>query len=233
MITLRPAEERGHANYGWLDTHHTFSFNTYFDPRHMGFRALRVINDDTIQPDSGFGKHPHKDLEIVTYVLNGALTHQDSTGGGGVLRRGDVQHMSAGTGVRHSEFNASKSDAVRLLQIWLLPKRDGLPPRYEQKTFDDGEKLNRLRILASPDGQEGSLIIGQDAKVYASLLDAGRSLEYLPSPGRNAWVQVAEGEIEVNGVTLKSGDGAAISGESNLKVQGRQGRSEFLLFDLA
>ncbi len=256
MITLRPAGERGHANYGWLDTHYTFSFNTYFDPRHMGFRTLRVINDDTVQPNRGFGTHPHKDMEIVTYVISGALTHRDSTGAGGTLHRGDVQHMSAGTGVRHSEFNDSQAEAVHLLQIWLLPERDGLPPRYDQKTFGDDEKRNRLRLIVSPDGEEGSLIASQDAKVYASLLEDGQSIEYLIAQGRHAWVQVAEGEIELNGLALKTGDGAAVSPdqhtegplegapreiqrtpgtpeESNLQLKGRGTRSEFLLFDLA
>lgn len=234
MITLRPAGERGHANHGWLDTYHTFSFDSYYDPRHMGFRSLRVINEDVVQPSAGFPNHGHRDMEILTYVLEGELTHRDSTGGGGVIRPGDVQHMSAGSGVQHSEYNQSSSEAVHLLQIWIKPERAGIPPSYEQKNFPPEERLNRLQLVAARGSEDGALPLHQNAKVYASLLEAGRSLAYELAPGRHAWLQVARGEVTLNGTTMKTGDGAAISKETELKIAAQgESSAEFLLFDLA
>ena len=232
MITLRPAHERGHADHGWLDSRHTFSFADYFDPRHMGFRSLRVLNDDRVAPGAGFPAHPHRDMEIVTYVLEGALEHKDSMGTGSVIRRGDVQRMSAGTGVTHSEFNASHSELVHLLQIWLLPERRGLPPSYEQKSFSDEEKRGRFKLVASRAGREGSVTIHQDVDLYATLLEPGESLSHALSPGRNAWVHVARGAASVNGYELTAGGAAALSGESVVELAA-SGSSEVLLFDLA
>ena len=231
-ITVRPSEARGHAEHGWLDSYHSFSFADYYDPQHMGFRALRVINEDVIQPDTGFGTHGHRDMEIVTYIVDGVLEHQDSTGQRAQIRRGEVQRMSAGTGIRHSEFNASPQHLVKLLQIWLLPDTEGLPPGYEQKLFDDAGKRNRLRLLAAPGGGDGALSIHQDARVYASLLDGGASVELPLQAGRGAWLQMVEGEVAVNGVHLKAGDGAAIEGVAALAITAAM-PSEFLLFDLA
>jgi redox-sensitive bicupin YhaK (pirin superfamily) len=231
-LTLRPARERGHANHGWLDTWHSFSFADYFDPAQMGFRDLRVINDDTIGAAAGFPTHGHRDMEIVTYMVQGALAHKDSTGGEGVLKRGDVQAMSAGTGVRHSEFNPSPSEAARLLQIWILPKEDGLEPAYRQKTFADETKENTLRLLVSEDGRAGSLAINQDVAVFASLLDEGKTVTHSLRPKHGAWIQVVEGAIQVNGQVLRSGDGAAIEAEPKIEIAAQE-RSEFLLFDLA
>jgi quercetin 2,3-dioxygenase len=228
---LRPAAERGHANFGWLDSHHTFSFANYYDPRHMGFRQLRVINDDTVSPDGGFDTHGHRDMEIISYVVRGALAHRDTTGGDGVLKRGDVQAMSAGTGVRHSEFNASGEEDVRFLQIWILPEHDGLPAAYRQAHFADEAKRNTLRLIVAPDGPDGALDINQDVRVYASLLDEGASLSHTLAAGRGAWVQVVDGNIEVNGKTLTSGDGLAIEDVERLDIAAR-GKAEFLLFDL-
>jgi len=228
---LRPAAERGHANFGWLDSHHTFSFANYYDPRHMGFRQLRVINDDTVSPDGGFDTHGHRDMEIISYVVRGALAHRDTTGGDGVLKRGDVQAMSAGTGVRHSEFNGSGEEDVRFLQIWVLPERDGLKPAYRQAQFSDEAKRNQLRLIVAPGGPEGSLHINQDVRVYASLLDGGASVSHQLAAGRGAWVQVVDGDIEVNGKTLTSGDGLAIEDVERLDIAAR-GKAEFLLFDL-
>jgi hypothetical protein len=234
MITIRLADDRGHADYGWLDTHYSFSFADYFDTRHMGFRDLRVINEDRVQGGKGFGMHGHRDMEIVTYVLSGALEHRDSMGNGAVMRRGDVQHMSAGTGVRHSEFNPSAREPLHLLQIWLMPEREDIHPGYEQKTFSEEEKRNQLRLLASHDGDDGSLTMHQNAKIFASVLDGGKSVRYALSPGRHAWVQVASGAVDVNGTRLSAGDGAAISEESALAISGQSKQaSEFLLFDLA
>jgi quercetin 2,3-dioxygenase len=232
MITLRRAEDRGHANHGWLDSHHTFSFADYYDPDHMGFRTLRVINEDRVQPGSGFGTHSHRDMEILSYVLEGGLAHKDSIGTGSTIRPGDVQRMSAGTGVAHSEFNASKTEPVHFLQIWILPERPGIAPGYEQKTFPDAEKRGRLRLVASHDGRNGSLTIHQDAAVYAGLLDAGERAELPLGKGRHAWVQVARGEVTVNGQALKAGDGAAVSGEPALRFEGVS-EGEVLVFDLA
>jgi redox-sensitive bicupin YhaK (pirin superfamily) len=230
-LALRPAAERGHANFGWLDSHHSFSFANYYDPRHMGFRQLRVINDDTVSPDGGFPTHGHRDMEIISYVVRGALAHRDTTGGDGVLKRGDVQAMSAGTGVRHSEFNASGEEDVRFLQIWILPARDGLPAAYRQANFPDAAKRNVLRLIVAPGGPDGALDINQDVRVFASLLDAGASVSHKLAPGRGAWVQVVDGGIEVNGQALSAGDGVAIEDAAQLDIAAR-GKAEFLLFDL-
>ncbi len=234
MITIRPSEERGHANHGWLDTYYTFSFSDYYDPKHMGFRDLRVINEDRVSAGKGFGMHPHRDMEILTYIIEGELSHRDSMGRGATIKQNDVQRMSAGTGVMHSEVNQSKAP-VHLLQIWLLPEAEGLKPSYEDRTFTTNEKLNRLRLIASQDGREDSTTINQDARVYASLLDSGKSLEVALQRGRHAWVQVVRGELDINGTKLMKGDGAAISAESKLRLTGASGngQAEFLLFDLA
>ena len=232
MIRLRKAEDRGHADHGWLDTWHTFSFADYHDPEHMGFRALRVINDDVVAPGRGFGTHPHRDMEIVTYVLEGALAHKDSMGNASTIVPGEVQRMSAGTGVLHSEFNYSKTDRVHLLQIWLLPDRSGIEPSYEQTFFPDEEKLGRLRLVASPDGADGSVTIHQDARLYATLLEPGQEVAHDLAPGRHAWVHVAQGRASLNGHALAAGDGAAVSAEERLVLRG-EGRAEVLLFDLA
>ncbi len=232
MMTIRPAGQRGHADHGWLDSHHTFSFADYYDPNNMGFRSLRVINDDRVTPSQGFGSHPHRDMEIISYVIEGELAHKDSMGTGSVIRPGDVQRMSAGTGVVHSEFNASKTDPVHFLQIWLIPSKRGIAPSYEQKTFSPGDKKGRLRVVASPDAREGSLSIHTDAVVYAGLFDRGESSELTLGPGRHAWVQVARGEVRVNGHDLGAGDGAALSEESALRLEGKND-AEVLVFDLA
>jgi redox-sensitive bicupin YhaK (pirin superfamily) len=232
MITLRPAAERGHADHGWLDTHHTFSFADYHDPAHMGFRALRVINDDTVAPGRGFGTHPHRDMEIISYVLEGGLEHRDSTGTHGVIRPGDVQRMSAGTGVLHSEVNASKSERVHFLQIWIVPSKRGIEPSYEQKTLRREDKMGRLRIVASPDGRDDSVTIHADARVYAGVFDAGDSAE-LSLGGRSAWVHVATGAARVNGRELRAGDGAALTDEPSVRIEGQAGGGELLVFDLA
>lgn len=232
MIQVRHANDRGHADHGWLKTHHTFSFAGYHDPAHMGFRTLRVINDDWIAPGQGFGTHPHRDMEIISYVLEGGLEHKDSMGNGSVIRPGEVQRMSAGTGVTHSEFNHSKSELVHFLQIWLLPARAGLRPSYEQKAFAREEKDGRLRLIASPDGRDGSVTIHTGALVYAGLFDAGQSAELPLDKGRHAWVHVARGKLSVNGQALEAGDGAALSNESAVKLQGVEA-GEVLVFDLA
>jgi redox-sensitive bicupin YhaK (pirin superfamily) len=235
MITLRPARERGHANLGWLDTWHTFSFDTYRDRNHMGFRALRVINDDVVQARSGFGTHGHRDMEIITYVLEGELTHKDSSGGGGVLRPGDVQYMNAGTGIQHSEYNHA-DERVRLLQIWLIPERRGLTPGYWQTNFSEAQRRNQLRLIAAraDDAQhDGALTIDQHSRVYASILDAGKTVSHDLPEGRHAWVQVARGSVTLNGQRLNEGDGAAVSKEARLEIVGGEDGGEFLLFDLA
>jgi redox-sensitive bicupin YhaK (pirin superfamily) len=232
MMTIRRAGERGHANHGWLDSHHTFSFANYYDPKHMGFRALRVINDDRVTGGQGFGAHPHDNMEIISYVLEGGLAHKDSTGTDGVIRPGDVQRMSAGTGVTHSEFNASKTDTVHFLQIWLIPDKRGIKPGYEQKTFTEAEKRGTLRLVASPDARDGSLTIHTNANVYAGLFDKGESAKVELAPGRQAWVQVARGKVKVNGHELGEGDGAAVSQETAINVEGVAG-GEVLVFDLA
>jgi redox-sensitive bicupin YhaK (pirin superfamily) len=231
MITVRPANERGHAEHGWLDSRHTFSFADYYDPRQMGFRSLRVINEDRVSPESGFGTHPHRDMEIVSYVLEGELAHKDSMGTGSVIRPGDVQRMSAGTGVLHSEWNHSNSEPVHFLQIWILPEKQGIEPGYEQKSFGD-ETKNRLRLVASRDGRDGSVTIHQDAELYAARLDAGKEAVRELRPGRHAWVQVARGSVELNGTKLAAGDGAAVSDEKRLVLRATA-PAEVLLFDLA
>ena len=231
MLTVRKADERGHANHGWLDTWHTFSFADYQDPREMGFGPLRVINDDKVQPGQGFGTHGHRDMEIITYVLEGALEHKDSMNNGSIIRPGNVQRMSAGTGVRHSEFNPSRDKGVHLLQIWIEPKITGVKPGYEEKQFGTAEKKGQLRLIASPDGREGSVTIHQDAYVYASMLDGKDAVTHRLAPGRRAYVHVARGSIEVNGTPLKGGDGVKISGESEISLA-RAAQAEVLLFDL-
>ena len=233
MIQIRPAKERGHADHGWLDTYHTFSFSDYYDPRFMGFRSLRVINEDWVKPGYGFPTHPHRDMEIITYVLEGSLEHKDSMGTGSVIHPGEVQKMSAGTGVRHSEFNHSKSEPVHLLQIWILPEKEGLKPMYEQKTIPAEEKQGKLRLVGSPKGGNGSVTISQDVELYATELAAGQSVEHALEKGRYAWLQVARGKITVNGQELKAGDGAAITAEPKLQLAGVGDSSEVLLFDLA
>lgn len=232
MITIRRAEERGHFDFGWLNTYHTFSFGEYYDPRNMGFRSLRVINEDFVHPGRGFPTHGHSDMEIITYVLEGGLAHKDSMGNGSIIRPGDVQRMSAGTGIRHSEANPSNDESVHLLQIWILPNVTGIEPGYEEKKFDDEEKRGRLRLVASPDGSDGSVKIHQDARLSVTLLDSGQQVGYELSPNRHAWVQVARGTIELNGQALKQGDGAAISNEQALTLTGTE-PAEILLFDLA
>jgi redox-sensitive bicupin YhaK (pirin superfamily) len=231
MISIRRANDRGHFDFGWLKTFHTFSFADYYDPRFMGFRSLRVINEDWVQPGRGFGTHPHRDMEIITYVLEGALAHRDSMGNGSTIRPGEVQRMSAGTGVLHSERNESDGESVHLLQIWILPEREGVRPSYEQKMFDAGEKQGRLRLIASRDGSDGSVKINQDARLYAALLGAGERVEHRLAPERHAWLQVARGAVELNGHTLRQGDGAAVSREEALAIVGTE-PSEVLLFDL-
>ena len=230
-IALRRAGERGHADHGWLDTWHTFSFADYYDRRFMGFHTLRVINEDFVAPGRGFPTHGHRDMEIITYVLQGALQHRDSLGTGSVIRPGDVQRMSAGTGVRHSEANPSADEPLHLLQIWIEPARPGLEPGYEQKTFSDEDKRGRLRLVVSPDGADGSVTIHQDARVYATVLDTDQQVIHPVAPGRSAWVHVARGALTLNGQRLGAGDGAAVSGESSLTLVGEKD-AEALLFDL-
>jgi quercetin 2,3-dioxygenase len=232
MIRVRKASQRGHFDHGWLDTYHTFSFSRYYDPRHMGFRALRVINEDRVAPGRGFGMHPHEDMEIVTYVLDGALEHRDSLGTGSTIRPGELQRMTAGTGITHSEFNPSATEPVHLYQIWLLPEREGLEPSYEQKAFPEAERRNRLRLVASPDGHDGSLAIRQDARLYLATLDEGRGISHDLAPGRHVWLQVLRGAVTLNGNPLEAGDGAAIGDEPGLTIRAG-GLSEVLLFDLA
>lgn len=231
MITVRRAQERGHFNFGWLDTWHTFSFGQYFDPAHLSFGDLRVINQDWVAPGQGFGTHPHRDMEIVTYVCEGALAHRDSLGNGSTMVPGDVQRMTAGTGVTHSEFNASEADAVRFLQIWILPEAAGLTPGYEQKRFEPADKQGRLRLIASRDGRDGSVVIHQDAAIYAGLLAGGDRVGHLLATGRRAWVQVVQGALMLNGTALNAGDGAAVSDESRVSLAA-VADSEVLLFDL-
>src|SRR5947209_12400861 len=230
MIRVRPAAERGGADYGWLKTSYTFSFNTYHDPAHMGFRTLRVINEDVVMPGQGFGMHGHRDMEIITYVISGALEHRDSLGNGGILRPGEVQRMTAGTGIRHSEFNPSAEEPVHLYQIWLLPERTGLAPSYEQKAFAGADKQDRWRLVASPDGRDGSLTIRQDARLYLAALTGAQELRHELADGRHAWLQVLRGTVTVNGAELAAGDGAAISEEAALTVRA-SGAAEVLLFD--
>jgi len=232
MIQIRRSEERGHANHGWLDSKFTFSFADYFDPEHVQFRTLRVMNDDHIAGGGGFPTHPHRDMEIVTYVLEGALAHKDSMGNGSVIRRGDVQYMSAGTGVAHSEFNASDKEQVHMYQIWMIPDQKGHKPVYDQKHFDDAEKKGILRLVVSSDGRDGSVKIRQDNELYSTVLAPGDSVKHDLKPERHAYVQVARGSVTLNGEKLKEGDGAAISEEKSLELTGVED-AEVLLFDLA
>lgn len=231
MIQVRKAAERGHFNHGWLDTYHTFSFAEYRDPAHTHFRALRVMNEDRVAPGQGFGMHPHRDMEIVTYVLEGALEHKDSMGNGEVLRPGELQRMSAGTGLLHSEFNPSDDEAVHLYQIWLFPDRKGLEPSYEQKAFPAKERRNRLRLVASPDASDGALTIHQNARIYLATLEGRRSLSHELAPGRHAWLQVLRGAVELNATPLGTGDGAAVSQERLLEITATE-PAEMMLFDL-
>ncbi len=232
MITVRKADERGHANYGWLDTNHTFSFNTYYDPSQMGFRTLRVINEDRVEPGQGFGTHGHRDMEIISYVVEGALAHKDSSGGSEVLRPHEVQRMTAGTGIRHSEFNPSEEEKVHFLQIWILPEKEALEPGYEQTFFAPEEKKGRLRLVASRAGDDGSVKINQDVRLYASILDEGENVIHGIDKGRHAWIQVVKGNVTVNGTGLGTSDGAAISEEERLEIVSGADGSEILLFDL-
>jgi len=232
MIQVRKTDERGHANHGWLDTHFTFSFADYYDPKHVHFRTLRVMNDDRVAGGGGFPMHPHRDMEMVTYVLEGALEHRDSMGNGSVIRPGDIQYMGAGTGVNHSEFNASETEPVHLYQIWMFPEKQGLTPTYGQKNFSDGEKRGKLRLLVSPDGRDGSLRVRQDNDLYATVLGAGETVKHELKPDRHAYVQVARGSVTLNGTKLHQGDGAAISNEKTVELTGVD-NAEVLLFDLA
>jgi quercetin 2,3-dioxygenase len=232
MLTLRKAEERGHANHGWLDSYHTFSFASYYDPAHMGFRSLRVINQDRVQGGMGFGTHPHKDMEIISYVLEGALEHKDSMGNGSVIQAGEVQRLTAGTGITHSEFNHSKTERAHFLQIWLLPSQANLEPGYEQKHYSAAEKRDRLLLVASSDGRDGSVTVNQDISLYATVLSNGAQVTHAVEPGRYAWVQVARGKALLNGQTVKEGDGVAISQAGDLNLVG-VGNAEVLVFDLA
>jgi hypothetical protein len=232
MMQIRPAGERGHANHGWLDTYHTFSFNTYYDPKHMGYRALRVINEDVIAGGSGFGTHGHNDMEIVTYVLSGALAHKDSLGSGGVIKPGELQHMSAGSGIRHSEYNASEQEPVHLLQIWLLPTKQGIVPSYSQQKFPIADEMDRLHLLASTDGRENSLVWVTDAELYSARLAAGSNVEHNFARA-HGWIQVARGSARVNGVELEQGDGLALADEKSVVFSANNEGAEVLLFDLA
>jgi quercetin 2,3-dioxygenase len=233
MLTIRPAQDRGIANFGWLDSRHTFSFGEYHDPNHMGFADLRVINEDKVAPEKGFPTHGHRDMEIVTYVLEGALEHKDSIGTGSVIRPGDVQRMSAGTGIQHSEYNASNSKPVHLLQIWILPEQKGIEPGYEQKNFAVAEKQGKLKLVGSRNGRDGSITIHQDIDLYAAALSEGDSVSYTFTPNRVGWVQVARGEVQLNDQTLSAGDGVAIAQESLITLQGVAQNAEVLLFDMA
>ncbi len=232
MIQIRKSNERGGGDHRWLKTHHSFSFNDYWDPKWMGFRSLRVINEDWVAPNTGFPTHPHRDMEIITYILEGKLEHKDSLGTGSVILPGDGQRMTAGSGIRHSEFNPSTADAVHLLQIWIVPEKAGLQPSYEQKSFPEEEKRGKLRVIASRDAQDGSVKINQDARLYVSLLKPDEDVEHQFGPGRHGWLQVARGTVELNGKKLAQGDGAAISDEKKLSIKGID-NAEVLLFDLA
>ena len=232
MITLRPSDQRGGADQSWLKTRHTFSFNTYHDPKHTHFRALRVINEDWVAAGQGFGTHPHDNMEIITYVLEGAIEHKDSLGTGSVIRPGDAQRMSAGTGIRHSEYNASKTDPAHMLQIWIMPNQRNVTPGYEQKQFPAEERAGKLRVIAAPDGRDGAVSIQADTNLYVSTLKSGEQVEHSLAPGRSAWLQVAKGEVELNGKKLKQGDGASASDEPTLEIKATAD-AEVLLFDLA
>ncbi|MGB0036572.1 MAG: pirin family protein [Candidatus Acidiferrales bacterium] len=229
MVQIRPSDERGHNKLSWLDSHFTFSFDQYFDPEHVQFRSLRVLNEDVVAPGKGFGMHPHRDMEILTWILEGSLEHRDSMGSGAVIRPGELQHMSAGTGVMHSEFNPSQKDSAHLLQIWIMPERKGLKPEYEQLSFLDKELRGNFHFVAGP---KGPVTIHQDANLYIARLDEGNKVNHSLEAGRHAWVQVARGSVRVNGADLKAGDGAALSKESAVRVEAMEA-SEVLLFDLA
>lgn len=231
MIKIRRSKERGHANHGWLDTRYTFSFSDYYDPQFMGFRDLRVINEDFIEPAQGFPKHGHRDMEIITYMISGELSHRDSMGNGETIRPNEVQRMTAGTGVLHSEYS-SPTDKTHLLQIWILPEEDSLTPDYEQKAFSSEEKRGQLRLVASRGGGDGSVHINQDVRVYASILKEGETVKQDIAEGRHAWIQLIRGSIDVNGTTMDAGDGAAISEETLLTIRSYEADTEFLLFDL-
>ncbi|MFO7180691.1 MAG: pirin family protein [Pseudomonadota bacterium] len=231
-MDIRRANQRGYADHGWLRSFHTFSFADYYDPAHMGFRALRVINEDRVQPGRGFPTHPHRDMEILTYVLEGALEHRDSMGNGSVIRPGEAQCLSAGTGITHSEFNASREEIVHFLQIWILPNVLGAPPRYQQRAFPVDERRGKLRRIASPDGRDGSLTIRQDANVDVALLDPGQAVRHVVAPERHAWIHVARGEVDVGGVTLGAGDAAAYDEPAELALVGKS-PAEVLVFDLS
>ena len=232
MIAIRRAQERGTANLGWLNSQHTFSFGNYYDPKHMGFASLRVINEDRVQPARGFGTHGHRDMEIVSYVLEGALEHRDSLGNGSIIRPGDVQRMSAGTGIQHSEFNASDRDPVHFLQIWILPDRVGLQPSYEQKTFATAEKRNQLRLVGSRNGRQGSVTIHQAVDLYCAILTTGETVSHGLAAERSAWAQVVRGTVQLNGHQLNAGDGASLSHEEIVTIQGMSEVAEVLLFDM-
>ena len=232
MITIRPSNQRGGGDYCWLKTRHTFSFNDYSDPKWMGFRSLRVINEDWVAPNGGFPTHPHRDMEIITYVLSGKLEHKDSLGTGSVILPGDGQRMTAGRGIRHGEANPSATESVHLLQIWIFPDKQGHDPGYEQKSFPESEKRGQLRLIASRDGAEGSVKINQDAKLFVTVLAPGEEVKHALGEKRHAWLQVAKGEVELNGHKLHQGDGAAISEENNLTIKATED-AEVLLFDLA
>jgi redox-sensitive bicupin YhaK (pirin superfamily) len=231
MITLRRSEERGHANHGWLDSYHSFSFARYYDPEHMGYSVLRVINEDVVAGGQGFGMHPHRDMEIVTYMLKGAIQHRDSLGNGSVIKAGDVQRMTAGTGIVHSEFNASASEDAHLLQIWLLPERNNLTPGYEEKHFDAAEKQDRWKLIASRGGIGGSLHINQDVSLYASVISEGKTLDYAIEADRRLYIQVARGRIRLNDMLLEAGDAAKVDALDAVKVEAQE-EAEILLFDL-
>lgn len=231
MLRTRRSRERGHANHGWLDSYHTFSFAGYYDPQHMGFRSLRVINEDRVQPNNGFGEHAHRDMEIISYVLEGALEHKDSLGNGSVIRPGDVQRMSAGTGVRHSEYNPSRNELVHFLQIWILPAQTGLPPSYEQKRFDLDARHNEWQLIASPDGRDGSVTVHQDAFIYTARLNGSAELAHTLNSGRAAYLQIARGTVQVNGESLQAGDGIAVTEENQVQIMAHAA-AEVLLFDL-
>ena len=232
MITVRKSEARGHANHGWLDSYHTFSFAGYYDPNYMNFRSLRVINEDFVSPGKGFGTHGHSDMEIITYVLEGALEHKDSLGTGAVIKPGEVQRMTAGTGIQHSEFNPSQTDPVHLLQIWLLPDTKGLSPSYEQRDFPLAERRGKLRLVAAGDARDGAVKVHQDVDSYAAVLDKDSRVSHALGANRHAWVQVARGSVLLNGLTLENGDAAAVSGETEVVIEAAED-AEFLLFDLA
>jgi len=232
MLTVRKSDERGTADLGWLYSRHTFSFSDYYDPQHMGFGPLRVINEDRVRPGQGFGTHGHQDMEIISYVLEGALEHKDSIGTGSVIRPGDVQVMSAGTGIRHSEFNHSKTEPVHFLQIWIVPDREGIAPRYDQKRFPDDEKRGCLRLVGSSDGRDGSIVIHQDVQFFAAVLDTGEQVTHALAAGRRAWLQVVRGAVEANGQRIDAGDSAAVDDEAALTVTARNDDAEILVFDL-